>query len=163
MRLNTKHRATFLVGAFLLSGIISGCGGFKSLLPDEAVNNFQSWRILYRYDYKGTELEKQRVTATHRALVAAVEDNLEKTLRLTHFPSDEADVTITIEERKQRSGFGQIKGLIKSESVYFIEFFDRNGEKLGSYREAKQVLIKSSTHEQLALKMARDITTILTR
>lgn len=162
MRLTIKHTAAFITGAFLFSGFVSGCGGgLTGLLPTETVSNFRSWRILYRYDYKGTDLEKQRVTATHRALVAAIEDHLERSLDLIHFPSDEADVTVTVEEQQRRSDMSQLRGLIKREFVYYIEFFDRNGERIGSYREGRQNLIQGSNHEKLAAKIARDITTVL--
>ncbi len=162
MRRKLISAAVFATCAFLFSGFVSGCGGgLNGLLPPETVSNFRSWRILYRHDYKGTELEKQRVTATHRALVTAIEDHLQRRLELIHFPSDEADVTVTIEERRRRSDISQQRGLFKSESNYFIEFFDRNGEKLGSYREGKQQLIRSANHERLAAKIARDISAVL--
>ena len=167
-----QHLPIILVLA--LGALLVSCGGgLKGTIPAETVRGFKTWRILYRYDYKGSELEKQRVTASYRALVESVRDHLKSQLFLRYLDSQEADVTVTIEERQEASGRGRFvgrEGMIgrrgatyRRTIVYYMEFFDRTGAKLGSYYERKQTMILSSNRDKLTRKLAKDIATVLNK
>lgn len=157
----------------LLALLVSCGGGIKGTIPQETARKFKTWRILYRYDYKGTEIEQQRVTASHRALVESVRSHLKSRLNLRYLESDQADITVTIEERQEATGRGRMVGVTnmtgrrsrshKRMIVYYMEFFGRTGAKLGAYFERKQGLILSANKDKLAGKLAGDIAVVLHR
>jgi len=132
-------------------------GGITHVIPEEVRQSAKTWRILYRYDYKGSEIDRGRVTASNRSLVDAIKTALLPDVTLYYNDSPGADITVTLSERQESEGYGQVGGLTKRKTVYYIEFFDRNGERLGGYYDRNQRFIRTHNDPALVRQLAETI------
>ncbi len=146
-------------GVLFLSGLVlQSCGGgITHVIPAEVRLNAKTWRILYRYDYKGDGIDKERVTASNRSLVESVKFVLLKDVTLYYNDSPTADITVTIAERQEREGYGQVGGMSKRKTVYYVEFFDRDGNRLGGYYDRNQRFIRTNNDPALINQLAEAI------
>jgi hypothetical protein len=153
-----------LVGLVALPALVlqsCGGGGIGKVIPDEARLNAKTWRILPRYDYKGSSFDKGRVTASHRSLVESIRTQLKSDVTMYYNETPTADITVTVAERQENMGYGQIGGLSKRQTVYYIEFFDRDGERLGGYYDRNQQYIRTNNDPALVRQLAETILTAL--
>ncbi len=156
MKTRIISRLVFIALGLVVTSQSCG-GGVGSVIPAEARTNAKTWRILPRYDYKGSSFDKGRVTASNRSLVESVKTELLGDVTLYYNEAPTADITVTIAERQESIGFGQVGGLNKRKTVYYIEFFDRDGERLGGYYDRNQQYIRTNNDPALVHQLAETI------
>ncbi len=139
--------------------VLQSCagGGIGKVIPAEARQTAKTWRILPRYDYRGSSFDKGRVTASNRSLVDAIKAELVEDVTFYYNDTPTADITVTLDERQESIGFGQVGGLNKRKTVYYIEFFDRDGERLGGYYDRNQQYIRTNNDPALVRQLAETI------
>ena len=159
--MNITPKGCFVL-AFALFALSNCGGGIESLVPDETLRRAQTWRIMSHYDYQAPPDERFVVTAEQRSLVERVKELAIPQIPLTHADTPTADIVVTLEQRQQSSGYGQVKGLRRREFIWWVRFFDRSGRKLGEFVERNQGLIQAANPTKLARKLAKDISAALT-
>lgn len=159
-RLRLCHSGFPRPALFLLLALwsLQACGGgITQVIPQEARQSAKTWRILYRYDYKGSDADRGHVTASNRSLVESIKTVLLPDVTLYYNDSPSADITVTIAERQENEGYSQVGGLTKRRTVYYVEFFDRNGERLGGYYDRNQCFIRTRNDPALVRQLAEEI------
>lgn len=147
----------------LALGALSACsGGLQSLVPTETLQRAQTWRIAHHYDIRPPATPTLQATPEQRSLVESVRELALPQISL-QYTDDGADIVVTLEPGFQQAGYGQVSGLFRRETIWWVRFFDHNGKKLGEFVERNQRLTTSANHLELSRKLAGDIATALSQ
>ena len=153
--------AAALCCALALIASACGGGGLRTLIPQETLSQAHTWRIVHEYDLSPPADPRLRPTPEQRSLIDLVRAQASPQVKLTYAAEGAADIVVTLEQRYQQAGYGQVSGLTRREVIWWVRFHDSEGKKVGEFVERNQSLINSSNQSELARKLAGEIATAL--
>ncbi|HSH00045.1 MAG TPA: hypothetical protein VLB27_08345 [candidate division Zixibacteria bacterium] len=160
-RMDRRAKQLQLVVPLAIAAALSACGGgLETLIPAETLQRAKTWRIAHHYDIKTPAAPNLQATAEQRALAASVRAFAEPQITLAYVENN-ADITVTLERGFQQAGYGQISGLTRRETIWWVRFLDTSGKKLGEFVERNQHLTEATNSTELARKLAGDIAAAL--
>lgn len=157
MNRTRPRQALIALIASLALLLTAGCGSPPERLPFETLATAESWRLLYHYNYRGSEADRQRISADQLRMVSALRESVSAKVELVYLDSPEADITVTVEERQRASGYGQVSGLNRREFFWWMRFYNRKGELLAEYNENRQHLMRQVDTQALRDALSEQI------